>query len=462
MQHSPPRPPASPLAVFPHLPSSSGARATLFATGLFLAGLISGALAGRAAVARVQDPYTHVDLFARVLATVEEDYVEPVPAQELVDAGIRGMVERLDRQSRWLDPGQLRELRDDAEGASTGLGIDVGPAPNGIQVLSVAIDSQAAEDGLRPGDRILEVDGTPVSSDGLSMVRQRLSGATGQIAELIVEREGWDAPRTIRTARERIPRNVVEGALLERVAYVRVEHFQEGTASALHGTVAKMASELGGLHELDGLVMDLRDNPGGLLSEAVAVSDLFLDEGLIVSTQARRDGPAAEHYEATPGGLPPTLRMVVLVNGMSASASEIVAGALQDTRRATLVGEPTYGKGTVQKVYLVNAGSGGQADAALKLTVGRYYTPSGAPVAPREGRVPDHVIHASTGPDGKARLRARLEGLDLPPAERSALLGMLEPLDAPVGPAPVPWEIPAQERLPSDPALAFAVRFLSP
>ncbi len=448
----------------------SPAHATVIATGLFVTGLLCGALAGRAAVARVQDPYAHLDLFSRVLTTVEQDYVEAIPPGELVDAAIEGIVGRLDRQSRWLDADQLQELREDTSGTTTGLGLEVVASERGVLVVAVIEGSPAEAQGLQVGDQILAIDGRSLAGVDFEEVLAQLSGDYGEVAELTVLREGWPAPRIVRTARAEVARRVVHGALLEEVVYVRLSQFQQGSADDLRAEIDQLAEPLGGVTQLRGLVLDVRDNPGGLLSEAVAVTDLFLHEGTIVSTRARGDGPDAsvvtEVHRASRGGLPDSLRAVVLINGMSASASEIVAGALQDTGRATLVGAPTYGKGTVQKVYLF----GGQADgvpgptgreAALKLTVGQYFTPSGAPVAPREGRQPDVEVPHPAAPGPVARLRRAVRAAEVTDDVRAELLAALDevPADRPQRTTP-PWDLPIDERLPLDPQLQRALDLL--
>ena len=400
-------------------------RATLLAASLFVGGLITGALTGRAAVARAQDPYAQLDLFARVLTTIQEDFVEPIPPEDLIDAAIRGMVGRLDRQSRWLDSDQLQELRDDAEGTTTGLGIEVARSADGVEVVRILEGSPALRDGLVPGDRILAVDGRELTGLDLDQIEAELSGDRGQSATLTVLRHGWDAPREIETVRDRVRRRVIRGELVaEGIAYIHLAQFQEGTARDLMDELTLLAEPLGGIDRLSGLIIDVRDNPGGLLSEAVAVVDLFLDDGVIVSTRARNAGDVAESHRASVGGLPESLATVVLINGMSASASEILAGALQDTQRGILVGEPTYGKGTVQKVYLHSS----PQESALKLTVGRYFTPSGAPVAPKEGRMPDHLVAHPAPPGPVAALRARLDALDLADPDRTSLLALLDEL----------------------------------
>jgi C-terminal processing protease CtpA/Prc len=309
----------------------SRTQATVVATALFVGGLACGAVVGRAAVARAQDPFLQIDLLARVITTVEHDYVDEVPRDVLVDAAIEGMLAALDDQSRWLDADQLRSLREDADGAALGL------VPEDVP--------------------------TKVAPSGRELVEAEL-----------------------------LPPGVV---------VVRLAQFPGGTAGRLHEAVDEAASPIGGIPSLRGLVLDLRDNPGGLLSEAVAVSDLFLDEGPIVRTAGRRPGDD-EVYTATPGGFPPGLPVAVITNAMSASASEIVVAALQDTHRGTIVGERTYGKGSVQQVYLHTNSRG----SALKLTVGRYFTPSGAPVASHQGRAPDvEIAPALTPCEGEIGLR---------------------------------------------------------
>jgi carboxyl-terminal processing protease len=232
------------------------------------------------------------------------------------------------------------------------------------------------------------------------------------------------------------------------IAYVHLSQFQKSAGTDLEAEIDELLAD----HDLDGLILDLRDNPGGLLEEAVAVSDLFLDEGLIVTTNGRAEGSVA--FEATPGGVPPSLSVVVLVNGLSASASEIVAGALQDTGRAVLVGEPTYGKGSVQTLYTY------PDDSAIKLTIGHYFTPSGKPVAERRGRVPDHVV-ALGSESPKVQLEKRLSTLMIGDTERAELLdllGQLEESDHP--PVLVPWDLHGTKRLAADPPVAFAVELL--
>lgn len=429
--------------------------ATMLAFAVFTGGLLSGALAGRAAVARAQDPYLRLDLFAKVFATVQRQYVEEVPPDVLIDAAIAGMTRVLDPHSRWLDAEQLASVRTDATGETTGLGVEVSRAAGGLAVEAVLPDSPAALHGLQRGDRILSVDGRSVEGLPLEEVEDLFSGPRGQTATLEVIRPGWDAPRTLSAPMDVVKRTIVHGELIPGDApaiYVHLAQFQEGAADDVAAEITHRADEAGGLVGVAGVVLDLRDNPGGLLDEAVGVVDLFLDEGVVVSTRGRPGAPEEVH-RATPGGFPADLRLVVLVNGMSASASEIVASAVQETKRGVLVGERTYGKGSVQQVY-VHA-----EHAALKLTVGRYFTASGAPVADREGRTPDVVVPYPVAPTPKQALDRELRGVPgLSDLDREHLLGLVADLPdgKPARPS-IPWDRSAADRLADDPQLRAAL-----
>lgn len=453
----------------PPLPASGGTltvvkpilptHATLLATGWFVGGLLAGAMVGRTVVRELASPYDDLAPLARVVGTVESEYLEPLPREMLVDAAIHGVLDRLDPQSRWLDPQQLQALRDDAEGATSSLGIEIEADEDGVAVTRVVEGSPASLEGLTTGDRILEVDGRTLAGMALSDVQRRLDGGDGSSARLTVFREGWTNPRTIEANRDRLPRRVVSGSVLDgSVLYARLTQFQDGSASELHAEITALAQRIGGFERTTGLILDLRDNPGGLLTEAVAVADLFLDDGIIVRTQGRRESWTQETHHASRGGLPEDLLVVCLVNGMSASASEIVAGAFQDTGRGVLVGEPTYGKGTVQKVYVPDR----RRESALKLTVGRYTTPSGQPVAPKEGRTPDYIVEYPTPPGPVTRLEERLAQLavDSDTAEHLSTLVASLPEDPPSR-AEIRWDEPAERRLATDPQLRTAWRLLT-
>jgi carboxyl-terminal processing protease len=265
---------------------------------------------------------------------------------------------------------------------------------------------------------------------------------------LTVVRMGWDTPRDVRTVRDRIKLELVRvEAFGTGMGYARLVQFHDNAAKDLH---AKVRGLYGG-EAPRGLILDLRDNPGGLLDEAVAVADLFLDEGPIVETRSRTEGHTV--HEATAGGFPAEMPIVVLVNGQSASAAEIVAAALQDTKRARLVGTRTYGKGSVQTIYE------NRDESALKLTIGRYFTPSGQPVAPREGRQPEYVVTLPGGPDPADQLRQRLTEAVGDEAARAELLGLLDGVSPPHAreEGAVSWTGTVAERVDRDPQLRTAV-----
>ncbi len=426
----------------------SATQATLTVCGLFFAGLLAGAWAGSAAAARAQDPYAQLDLFARVLTTIETDYVDEIPTSVLVDAAIRGMVEELDRHSRWMSRDEYATLHDETTGRYEGIGVEVMPASDadGLRIEKVLPGSPAVRDGLRPGDRILAVDGEPVVDLDMDAVSELLKGPRGATVVLTVAREAEDDPVEVRTIRDTVRIPVVEaGFVAERVGYVRLIQFPNGAANDLGAAIDTLRQR----SQLDALVLDLRDNPGGLLDEAIAVTDLFLDEGTIVSTRGRLEGEVV--HAATPGGYP-DLPLVLLVNGQSASASEIVAGALQDTGRATLVGTHTFGKGSVQTVYEHRDHS------ALKLTIGAYYTPSGEPVAANDGRRPDVEIELPAAKTAIDALRERIDALEVDDAARAELFELVDALNyGDPEPAELPWDQPLPERPGADPQLARAI-----
>ncbi len=428
----------------------SHTRATSVVLGLFVSGVLGGAWAGQAAAQRVKDPYTPLETLVRVISIVERGYVEEIDREVLIEAAIDGVLERLDRHSTWLDAATWQGLQRETEGAYTGIGVEVTVGADGPRIVRVLPGSPAEREGLAPGDRLLAIDGTPVESADADTIATALLGPRGDRATLTIQRDGWEAPQDVATTRDEVRTPALELGRLPLgggadAVYVRLRQFQRGAATEL---TAALQRERPG----KALILDLRGNPGGLLQEAVAVADLFLDEGVIVSTWGRLEKERAVH-EATPGGLPASLPVVVLVNGLSASASEIVAAALQDTGRATLVGAPTYGKGSVQTVFEHTDGS------ALKLTIGRYLTPSGEPVAPRTGRTPDVEVRWPVEKPPEERLRDGLIALDMPADTRAELLGLLADLP-PSGARrhpKLPWGLPLAARVEADPQLRAAV-----
>lgn len=405
-----------------------------------------GGASGASAANRATDPYAGLDLFARALTLVERDYVEEREPDALVQAALEGMVKDLDRHSRWMSAEEYGRLRSETDGRYEGIGVEVRPEERGVRIARVLDDSPAQRDGLVAGDLLLELDGQSLAGLTQAEISERLKGPRGSEVTLLVEREGWDGPKTLTTTRDRIDTKAVLGARLDDVVYLRLVQFTSEIANDL--VLAWDTHSAGEAPKA--LILDLRDNPGGLLDQAVAVSDLFLDEGVIVSTRSRVDG---EHvHEATAGGLPADLPVFLLINGMSASASEILAGALQDTGRAILVGTRTYGKGSVQSVYENSDGS------ALKLTTGAYFTPSGEPVARAAGRKPDHEVRFPVDDAPALQLRARIEASDLSEEEREAMLALLDELPTARTARPsIPWHLPPAERVAVDPQLAKAL-----
>lgn len=422
-------------------------RATVTVFSLFTAGLLAGAWTGSLAAERARDPYAPLDTLARVMGIIQTTWVDEISTDELVQAAIDGMVDHLDPHSAWLSSDAWRGLQQETHGSYTGIGVEVRLTDEGARITRVLPGSPASRDGLTVGDLILTVDGRPLRAADLSDAQSALLGPRGERATLEVLRDGWQAPRTLATVRDEVQPPIVVTDIDHHVAYARITQFAEGAAAELGAALDRLDSSPG----YDALVLDLRDDPGGLLREAVDTVDLFLDGGVIVSTWGRM---ASERrtYEATPGAI--TVPVVVLVNGLSASASEIVAGAFQDTGRGTLVGTRTYGKGSVQTVFEYRDGS------ALKLTIGRYYTPSGEPVAPRDGRVPDVVVPWPDPPGPAAALRARIGALDVADDDRAELLALVDalpPVEVRARRSPIPWEGTIAERLPFDPQLSTAM-----
>lgn len=329
-------------------------------------------------------------LFAEVMARVKRDYVEPVDDAELLESAIRGMVSHLDAHSQYLDEREYRDIRISTTGNYSGVGIEVSAQDGEIRVVSAIDGTPAQRAGILSGDTILAIDGSAVGSDRLEDAIDRMRGMPGTAVTLTIARDTEPDPRIFVVKRENIQLASVRHELLEpSVGYVRISQFNETTPGELSDAIDQMMDELrernGGM--LTGLVLDLRNNPGGILDAAVDVSDLFLDSGVIVSASGRT--PEARFVKhAHRGDVLDGASMVVLVNKGSASASEIVAGALQDHHRALIVGTTTFGKGLVQTVMPLSKGR------AIKLTTSRYYTPSGDSIH-KKGITPDVYVDGS-------------------------------------------------------------------
>ena len=332
-------------------------------------------------------PWDEARLLAEVLERVKRDYVDDVDDARLIEAAIRGMVADLDPHSAYLDPDEYEEIRVSTTGNYSGVGLEVSVQEERVVVITPIEHSPAERAGIVTGDIVISVDGMPVDTNDLNDTVARLRGVPGSSVTLGVLRDPAGDPLLYELVRARVQISSVRFEMLEPgYGYIRVSHFSETTGQDLREAVSEMKRDNGG--ELAGLVVDLRNNPGGVLEAAGEVADAFLDGGLIVSA----DGRVADsrfRLEAEPGDVMDGAPITLLVNGGSASASEIVAGALQDHGRARIVGESTFGKGSVQTVMPLSRGR------AIKLTTSRYYTPSGRSIHDR-GITPDVV---SAAPD---------------------------------------------------------------
>ena len=317
-----------------------------------------------------QDTYRHLDLFAEILARTQSEYVEPINESEAIEAAINGMLTSLDPHSGYLSPDDFRSMQVQTSGEYGGLGIEVTMEDGFVKVVTPMDGSPASEAGIESGDLLTAINGKPIVGQTLSEAVKDIRGPVGTEITLTVLRQGED-PFDVTLERQIIrPQTVTWRMEEEDIAYLRVSTFNERTTELLEDALAEIAGAAEGQLP-DGLVLDLRNNGGGLLDQAISVSDLFLSGGEVVSTKGRRDRDI-ERYNARSGEVFKDVPMVVLINGGSASASEIVAGALQDRGRARVLGITSFGKGSVQTVIPLGAEKG-----AIRLTTARYYTPGG-------------------------------------------------------------------------------------
>jgi len=325
-------------------------------------------------------PLDELRTFTGVLDAIKEDYVEPVKDKDLLENAIRGMLSNLDPHSAYLDAEAFQDLQIGTSGEFGGLGIEVGQEDGFIKVITPIDDTPAQRAGIRAGDLIIRLDDVSVKGMPLADAIQRMRGKPNTSITLTIVREGLQKPIKVKLIREVIQVKSVKNRWLEPgFGYLRITQFQAKTAPNLQQALQELEQQNKG--PLKGLILDLRNNPGGVLNGAVEVADDFLNEGAIVQTKGRGNG-SDQTFKATPGDLLKGAPMVVLVNGGSASASEIVAGALQDHRRAIILGERTFGKGSVQTILPLGNGT------AVKLTTARYYTPNGRSIQ-AEGIEPD-------------------------------------------------------------------------
>ncbi|MBM85177.1 MAG: peptidase S41 [Rhodospirillaceae bacterium] len=339
----------------------------------------SGIAVGQAG--KSSDTYRQLNLFGDVFERVRTEYVEEVADQKLIESAINGMLTSLDPHSNFLDAKSYRDMRVQTKGEFGGLGIEVTMENGLVKVVSPIDDTPAARAGLEPGDLITHLDGNAILGLTLGQAVERMRGPVDSKIVLTVRRNGVK-PFDVIIQRAIIKIRSVRHEAIGDVGYIRITAFNEQTNSGLQNGLAALRKDIG--DDLAGFIIDLRNNPGGLLDQAISVSDTFLEKGEIVSTRGR-DPSTASRVHATPGDLAGHMPLVVLINGGSASASEIVAGALQDHRRAIIIGTQSFGKGSVQTIVPLSG------DVAMRLTTARYYTPSGRSIQ-KTGISPDIAV----------------------------------------------------------------------
>jgi len=359
------------------------------------------------------DTFQQLELFADVLARVRNDYVVDVDDSEMIADAINGMLQSLDPHSSYIKPEDFMKLQENTSGEYGGLGMEVTSEDGVVKVIAPIDGSPAKRAGIKAGDYITEVDGESILGFGLTEAVDMMRGKPGEPITITVVRMDED-PLDFDLVREVIKRQPVKGEVKDGVGYLRISQFNEKTARSLETAVDKLEGELG---RIPGIILDLRGNPGGLLDQSIKVSSAFLDGGEVVSTRGR-EADDTERYNAQRGELLKNVPLVVLIDEASASASEIVAGAVQDRGRGLVIGRKSFGKGSVQSVIPLRGGR----DGALRLTTQRYYTPSGSSIQ-GTGITPDILI-SSMPDDGKGS--NRLKESDLPNSIRNEAIEALE------------------------------------
>ncbi len=435
-------------------------RTALLTVAAFAGGAISADLA-RAKTER-QSPYAVMDQLARVLVWIENEYVDPVDRARLVEGGIKGMVAELDPHSSYMAPEDYGVFQGDTDGRFGGIGVEVDFSTDSLVVIAPIEGSPAELAGIRSGDRIVAIDGQAVRDRSPAELVRTMRGVPGSKVLLTIRRKGADHLLFFSLVRRVITVTSISSKLLDgKIAYLRVKTFQSGTHSELVTHIGRLRAQAGG--GFAGVVLDLRNNPGGLVNEAIAVADELLDGGVIYTT--RRRGQVVDEVRANSAGALRRGPTAVLVNEFSASAAELVAGALRDQRRATLVGAPTFGKGSVQTIIDLPGGAG------LRLTRPRYYTPSGQAIQAL-GVTPDVLVGGQPGDYGIVRegnLDNHLPAVEgaltktpspvlSPPTERGPNAGPLTTDDVDHG---VVRDVPANPRGGADVALAKAYEIVT-
>jgi carboxyl-terminal processing protease len=362
----------------------------------FVMAAMGGTLAGVLATTQIAGPllaqesaktnnvYEQLDLFGDIFERIRAQYVSEVDSSDLIEAAINGMLTSLDPHSSYLSPKDAAKMREQTRGEFGGLGIEVTQEEGFVKVVSPIDDTPAFEAGIQAGDFITHVDGESLLGLVLDDAVELMRGPIGSEIIITVVREGESEPFDVTIVRDTITLQAVRARTVQETAVLRLSTFNEQTYPKMAEGLAEQIEAAGGIENINGVVIDLRNNPGGLLNQAIAVSDAFLETGEIVSTRGRNPADG-DRVNAKPGDLAQGLPIVVLINGGSASASEIVAGALQDHRRAVVIGTKSFGKGSVQTVMPL------RGDGAMRLTTARYYTPSGRSIQAL-GVSPDIVV----------------------------------------------------------------------
>jgi carboxyl-terminal processing protease len=390
-------------------------------TILILIGAVSGAALtvlatqprivafGSSAKAAAADTYRQLNLFGDVFERVRADYVEKPDDAKLIESAINGMLAGLDPHSSYMDPKSFRDMQVQTRGEFGGLGIEVTMEEGLIKVVAPIDDTPAAKAGILSNDIITKLDDEQVQGLTLNQAVEKMRGPVNTKIRLTIMRKGQDKPIEIAITRDVIRVRSVRARAEDDVGYIRISQFNEQTTDGLKKVISDLAGQIPA-DKLKGFVVDLRNNPGGLLDQAISISDAFLERGEIVSTRGR-NAEETQRFNARPGDLAKTKPIIVLINGGSASASEIVAGALQDHKRATVLGTRSFGKGSVQTIIPLGAGNG-----ALRLTTARYFTPSGRSIQAK-GISPDievlqdvpDELKARTDTKGESSLRGHLK-----------------------------------------------------
>jgi carboxyl-terminal processing protease len=365
--------------------------------GAFMLGAIAatgGWLSLNQAVASNQETYRYLNLFGDVFDRVRSDYVEEPDSEKLIDTAINGMLTGLDPHSSYMNPKRFKDMQVQTRGEFGGLGIEVTMENEVVKVVAPIDETPAQKAGILANDLITHIDGKEVRGMNLNEAVDMMRGKVKTPIVLTIVRKGMDAPFDVKIIRDIIKiRAVRYNVESDDIGYIRISSFNDQTQDNLEKAIAKLKEDLG--DNLKGYVLDLRNNPGGLLNQAISVSDSFLERGVIVSTRGR-SGSETDRSTATSGDLSDGKKIVVLINGGSASASEIVAGALQDHKRATIIGTRSFGKGSVQTIIPLGS------EGAIRLTTARYYTPSNNSIQAK-GIVPDIKIEQELPEELKAQ-----------------------------------------------------------